>query len=140
MDPLIRTFTIPELDRGGLRRFGITIGAIVAGLFGLLLPWIFKHGLPTWPWVLGGGLVAWGIVAPASLRPVYRGWMRLAHLISRVTTPIVLGVVFLLFIVPTALILRLANRDPMARRLDPDQASYRLPARQAPATHMEKPY
>ena len=43
---------IPELDRAGLRKFGLTTGAIVALLFGLFLPWLFDFGLPRWPWML----------------------------------------------------------------------------------------
>ncbi len=62
----------PELDRKGLRSFGITTGAIVAVLFGLFFPWLLGHAMPLWPWVLFGTLAGWALVAPASLRPVYR--------------------------------------------------------------------
>ena len=33
---------IPELDRKGYREFGLVTGAIVAGLFGLLFPFLFS--------------------------------------------------------------------------------------------------
>ena len=85
---------IPELDRKGLREFGLVTGAIVAGLFGLFFPWLLETGLPAWPWAVGGGLGLWALVAPASLRPVYRTWMRLGLALSRITTPLILGVVF----------------------------------------------
>lgn len=32
---------IPELDKRGLRNFGLITGALFASLFGLLLPWRF---------------------------------------------------------------------------------------------------
>ena len=35
------THEIPELDREGLRQFGLTTGGIVAVLFGVVLPWLF---------------------------------------------------------------------------------------------------
>lgn len=44
---------IPELDRKGLRQFGLVTGGIVAGLFGLLFPWLLERALPLWP-SLGG--------------------------------------------------------------------------------------
>lgn len=36
---------IPQLDAKGLREFGLTTGAIIIGLFGLVLPLLFGH----WP-------------------------------------------------------------------------------------------
>ena len=38
--------TIPELDKKGLREFGLVTGGIVAGLFGLFFPWIFDRAFP----------------------------------------------------------------------------------------------
>ena len=67
----------------------------MAGLFGLFFPWLLEAQIPLWPWALAGILAAWALLAPASLRPVYRLWMRLGLLLSRITTPIVHGRVFL---------------------------------------------
>jgi hypothetical protein len=67
---------IPELDARGLRKFGLTTGAIVAVLFGALIPWAFGLHYPKWPWVLAGVLGLWALAAPATLHPVYLGWMR----------------------------------------------------------------
>ena len=64
---------IPEVDAAGLRQFAFVFGGIVAVLFGLLLPWLLDHGWPVWPWALAGGMALWGLVAPRSPRPVYRG-------------------------------------------------------------------
>ncbi|WP_295405566.1 SxtJ family membrane protein [uncultured Thiocystis sp.] len=131
---------IPELDTGGLRRFALTTGAIVATLFGLILPWLFGLRLPIWPWPLAAILMLWGLAAPRSLRPVYRGWMRFGLLLNRVTTPLILSLAFFLVFVPTGLIARLAGHDPMKRRLLPDADSYREPSQQATPESMEKPY
>ena len=38
--------TIPELDRKGLREFGITTGIIVVIIFGLFFPWLLEHAIP----------------------------------------------------------------------------------------------
>jgi len=131
---------IPELDRKGLREFGLTTGGIFASLFGLVFPWVLGRPYPLWPWVLGGLLVVWAGVAPASLRGPYRLWMRGAMLLSRVTTPVLMSVIFFLVITPTALLMRLVAYDPLTRRFDPTAKSYRLPPRHAPKTHMEGPF
>ena len=131
---------IPELDRKGLREFGFTTGAIVAVLFGLGFPWLLDTAIPVWPWGLGGVLAVWGLVAPASLRPIYRGWMRLGLLLGRITTPIVLGVVFYVVFAPVGLVIRALGRDPMARRLDRSAESYRIDSRRGARQDVERPF
>jgi Saxitoxin biosynthesis operon protein SxtJ len=131
---------IAELDRRGLRDFGLVTGAIFMALFGLFFPWMLEIAIPIWPWVLGGVLAVWGLAAPATLKPVYRAWMRVGLLLNRITTPIVLGVVFFLVIFPTGLVMRLFGRDPMARRLDDDVKSYRVPSSKAAKENMERPF
>ena len=131
---------IPNLDAKGLRHFALTTGAIVAVLFGLALPWLFDWSIPWWPFVLAAVLGLWGLVAPTTLRPLYRGWMSLGLLLNRVTSPLILGIVFYLVILPMGLIMRLAGRDPMRRRLSVDAPTYREPSHVASRQSMEKPF
>jgi len=132
---------IPELDATGLRKFGLTTGAIVAVLFGGLIPWLFGLAYPKWPWVLAGVLGIWALAAPATLVPVYRGWMRFGLVIGAATSRVVLGILFYLVILPTGLLMRLTGKDPMRRRFDPDAASYRQPpSRALQSKHMENPF
>lgn len=130
---------IPELDRKGLREFGLVTGGIVAGLFGLFFPWLLERSLPLWPWIVCGVLGVWGLIAPLSLRPVYRGWMRFGLMLSKVMTPLIMGIVFFVVITPVALILKIVGNDPMARKFD-DSESYRVPTKKAPTENLEKPY
>lgn len=131
---------IPELDRKGLREFGLVTGAIIAGLFGLFFPWLFETAIPLWPWVVCAVLGAWALIAPQSLGRVYYWWMRFALLLSRITTPIILGIVFYLVVMPVGLIMRLVGHDPMARRLDDGLKSYRVTTEKPSRENMEKPF
>jgi len=131
---------IKALDRNGLREFGIVTGAIVAVLFGLLLPWLLGTRIPLWPWVLAGTLVVWALVAPGSLGPVYRVWMRFGLLIGSVTTPLILGIVFFLLIMPMGLVMRAFGHDPLSRALDEEAASYRVPSQKTDAESIERPF
>lgn len=134
------THTIPDLDRKGLREFGLVTGGALAGLFGLVLPWLLDFSIPLWPWVTGGVLGLWGLVAPMSLRPIHYWWMRFALLLSHITTPLILGIVFFLVFVPVALVMRLFGRDAMVRRFDDRAPSYRVPSQKAPREQLEKPF
>ena len=132
--------TIPKLDHQGLRRFGLVTGALFALLFGLFFPWVLSTHVPTWPWIITVVLAIWALVAPQSLQPVYYYWMRLALLLNRFTTPIILGIVFYLLILPIGLIMRLSRPDPMARRWDDAAQSYRSASRKIARSDMEKPF
>lgn len=130
---------IPELDRKGLREFGLVTGAIVAVLFGLFFPWLLEHSFPLWPWVVFGVMGAWGLVAPFSLQPVYRVWMRFGLLLSKITTPIIMGLVFYVVITPFALVLKIAGKDAMRRKFDRSD-TYRIGREKVRAGSLEHPY
>lgn len=130
---------IPELDARGLRNFALTTGAILATLFGIAFPYLFSRPWPVWPWVVFAILAVWGITAPNSLRPVYRGWMHVGLLLSKVTTPIILTLVFIIAIIPTAIVLRLLGKDMMRRKTD-GSPSYRVASKNPSVENMEKPY
>lgn len=131
---------IPELDRKGLREFGLTTGAIVALLFGLFFPWILEHGFPVWPWAVAVVLGAWALLAPASLRPVYRVWMRLGLLLSKVTVPVIMLAVFLLVITPLGLARRALGKSAIPKRPLPTVDTYRVPAKRIREEDLERPF
>ena len=135
------TDSIPQLDRQGLRRFAITTGLLVGGIFGLLIPWVFDLAWPLSPWVIATLLVLWGLVLPDSVVYFYRSWMRLALILNKVTSPLVMGGVFYLVVLPTGLIMRwVARRDPMRRRLDHEQQSYRETYKATEGSDLRRPF
>lgn len=133
---------IPDLDDKGLREFALTTGAIVAVLFGLLLPWVFgSAGYPIWPWIFFAVFAIWGFVAPSTLKWVYRTWMRFGLLLSKVTTPIIMGIIFFIVLAPMALILRfVVRKDPLRRKLDGDAATYRIVSEKSDPANLERPF
>ena len=134
------TDDIAELDAKGLREFALLTAAILVVLFGLALPGLFGFRWPLWPWLLACLLVSWGLLAPASLRLVYRGWMRFGLLMNRIMTPVVLGLVFFVVITPVALVMKMMRKDPMARSLPAATNSYRVPSTKPAREKMERPY
>jgi hypothetical protein len=130
-----------KMDAGVLRRFGLTVGAALAVVFGLLLPWLWAGAYPLWPWLAGSGLALLGWLKPAWLTPIYRSWMRLALALGWLNTRLILSLVFYGFMTPVALILRWTGKDPLHRRFDPGADSYRVAATPRPdTTHFERPF
>jgi len=127
-------------DKKELRKFGLVAGAITAALFGLLLPWLFDRAIPLWPWIVAGVLWLWGGLLPGSLLPVYRVWMGIGHVLGWINTRIILGVLFYILFLPTGLVMRMVSKDPMARKIDKSEKSYRLESDRPTKNHVERPY
>jgi len=131
---------IKELDNKGLREFGLIGGAIVAILFGLILPVFRHHSLPVLPWIIGVFFWIWAIVAPKTLNFVYQIWMRIGLALGWIQTRLILGMVFYVIICPMALIKRLLNRDSMTRSFEPNLSSYALTSKIKTKESMERPF
>jgi hypothetical protein len=101
-----------RLTPGEGRKFAVTLGAAFDVLAGVA--WWRGSPRPT----LVFGLVAaafalGGLLAPGKLGPVYRAWMGFAHILSKVTTPIFMGVVYFVVITPIAAIRRALGGNPL---------------------------
>lgn len=132
---------IPKLDKKGLREFGLVTGGIVAGLFGLLLPLLFRHSLPSWPWIVATILVSLALLSPRSLAPVYQIWMRIGLVLGFINTRIILSIMFYGVFAPMGMMMRvLFKRDPMNREVKRNLATYRITSLDRPSKSMEKPY
>ena len=132
--------TIENPGSNELRKFGLVSAAIVVALFGLLLPWLFDFAWPKWPWILGGVLGLWGLLAPASLFFVYKYWMKFGQIAGWINTRIILGLLFFLLFFPVGVMMRLFASDPMRRKLDKDSKTYRIESAPLEQYHADKPY
>lgn len=103
------------------RRFGLTVGTAFLALAAVAW-WRANPVVMVGLGALGGNLVVAALLVPARLVPVERQWMRLAHLISRVTTPVVMSVLFLLVLLPVGLLRRTFGGNPLVHA--PKESSY----------------
>jgi len=79
-----------------------------------------------------------GLIAPTRLRRVERAWMALAHAISRVTTPLFMGIVYFLVLTPIGIFRRVVTKRTLTpsrssktfwidrQKVDPDAARRRM--------------
>jgi hypothetical protein len=105
-----------------IRKFGI-IAFVFFGCLCALGLWrqkpfaIYFFGLLS---LLGMGF----ILLPSLLKPVYDAWLRIAHLIGRTVTIVMLTLAYYLVITPSALIKRIFGGRPLPTRPDRELASY----------------
>ena len=62
------------------------------------------------------------------MRLLYMGWMRLGLLLNRVTSPILMGLVYFVVFTPVAVCLKILRRDLLHRSLDDNATTYRVDA------------
>jgi len=132
--------TIPELNPDGLRKFGLITAGLIAGLFGLAMPWLYGYSRPVWPWIILVVLALWSMILPASLRPVYRGWMRVALALGKVNSYLLLGLVFILIFSPAGMLMRLFGYDPLQLKYLAHASTYRKLSVTRKSDHMGRPY
>lgn len=132
--------TDPSPSRKELRQFGLVIGTVVGLVFGLLLPWLVGFAHPLWPWIVFGVLVLWALVWPASLRILWAPWMRMAHVLGKINTAILLAMLYFTMFTVMGLFARLFGHDPMARRRNAGSESYRVQSREPKQQNLKRPY
>ena len=96
------------------RRFGLLVGGAFVVLGGVSR-WRGHEWAPVVLWVLGGGLLLGGLLVPGRLGPVYRRWMGLALLLSKVTTPIFMGLIYFGLFTPMGFVRRLLGHNGLKR-------------------------
>ncbi len=72
---------------------------------------------------IAAALLAISLLAPHILRPLNIVWMKFAVLLNKIMSPIIMGVLFLVAIVPFGLAMQL-RRDPLQLKRRPDAKSY----------------
>jgi hypothetical protein len=103
-----------QVKMGSERSFGLVVAA--GFLLITLAPWL-RHREPRW-WglIVAVPLAALAIARPRMLRPLNVAWTRLGLMLNRVTSPVILGLVFYLAVVPTGLLMRAVGHDPLRRK------------------------
>ncbi len=100
-----------EVKRGSDRSFGFVF-AVVFLLVGLMP---LRHGAAVrwWAVALALAFVLAALLAPRLLAPLNRLWARFGDLLHKVTTPLIMGLLFYGALTPFALLMRLAGKDPL---------------------------
>lgn len=104
------------------RSFGIVFAVVFAII--ALFPVLFGGALRWWSVVIALVFVALALLAPTTLAPLNRIWMRFGLLLHKIVSPIVLGIMFFLVVTPIGLLMRVAGKDPLRLRLDKSARTY----------------
>ncbi|HET7362985.1 MAG TPA: SxtJ family membrane protein [Burkholderiales bacterium] len=107
--------TLPESALPSDRKFGWTFAALFVLIGAISHPWLIA---------LGALFAVVTVTRAQLLAPLKRAWMKLAELLNRVVSPVVMAVIFFVIFTPVALVMRAMGRDALCRRYEPQAPTY----------------
>jgi len=107
---------------GSERGFGV----VFAVVFAVIAAWplFFGGGVRWWSAVVAAVFLVAAFAAPRILAPLNRLWYRIGMALHGIVTPVIMGILFFLTVMPTGLIMRLFGKDPLRLRFDAEAQSY----------------
>jgi len=115
-----------------------TFGIVLAVFFGLVatLPVVRGGSVRWWSLVASAALLLLALAIPGILHPANIVWSKLALVLQRIISPIVLALLFLLGFAIMGALLRAFGKDLLRLKASPDQKSYWI-ARNPPGPSSE---
>jgi Saxitoxin biosynthesis operon protein SxtJ len=116
-----------------------SFGFVFAAVFSLVACLPLLHGKPVRAWAFGISalFLLLALIRPGLLGPANRLWTRLALLLSKITNPIMTGLMFYVVFTPLAIVLHLMGKDLLRLKAEPVADSFwitRSPPGPAPET------
>jgi hypothetical protein len=104
------------------RTFGLVFTAFFTIL--ALVPLLHHGHVRLWAIVVAAVFLVVALAAPKLLQPLNHLWFLIGKLLHRIVNPVIMGVLFYLVMTPAALLLRLAGKDLLSMKRDPEAKSY----------------
>ncbi|ABM72914.1 conserved hypothetical protein [Prochlorococcus marinus str. MIT 9515] len=104
------------ISKKQLREFGFLIGFGLPILIGWLLPVLAGHGFRLWTVWIGFPAFIIGMASPRLLYYPYKIWIALGHALGWVNSKIILGLIFIVILLPIAFIMRITGYDSLRTR------------------------
>lgn len=111
-----------EVKMGSEKSFGLVFAAV----FLIIALWPLMGGsMPRlWALAIAAVFAGLGMWRPRTLAPLNRLWFRFGLLLNKIVSPLVMGILYYVTVVPTGLIMRALGRDPLRVKPDPEATSY----------------
>ena len=97
------------------RAFGVSVGPVLL-LIAAILAWRGRLSLSAALAAIGSVLVICGLLRPSLLKRPSAWWWRVAHMLGWFNSRVLLVAIYVIVIVPVAVIRRLTGHDPLRLR------------------------
>ena len=103
-----------KLDNKKLKEFGLLISFGLPLLFGWFLPLIFDHEFKIWTLMISIPFFIISLTKPYLLYYPYKFWMSIGHILGWINSRIILGLIFVIILLPLSFIMRVFGYDPLS--------------------------
>ena len=103
-----------------------SFGLVFAGFFMLVGAYrLAVFSTIFWPWLIASAIFgALAIFLPELLRPLNKFWTSFGLLLHSTVGPVTLGILYIVAILPTALLVRVMGKDLLRLSSDPNAPTY----------------
>ena len=105
-----------NISKKKLREFGYIVAFGFPIIIGWIIPAISGHLFRSWTLWIGFSSLFFGILKPNLLFYPYVAWMKLGYILGWFNSKIILGLVYLLVLLPIALIMKIFGYDPLKEK------------------------
>ncbi len=108
-----------------LREFGFVFGIGLPLIFGFLIPYLTGHENRFWTLLVSFPFIFIAIFKPQLLMFFYKLWMKIGFFLGWINSRIILGIVYVIVLLPISFIAKLFGYDPLRINKDGDLISYK---------------
>ena len=98
-----------NIELGSNRSFGIVF--FVVFLLIALYPLTYSEGLTVWSIIISFIFLVLGLLNSKILTPLNKLWFRFGIFLSKIISPLIMGIIFFLVVTPIGLIMRILGKD-----------------------------
>ena len=102
-----------KIDNKKLKEFGLLISFGLPLIFGWVLPLIFDNEFKIWTLMISFPFFIIGLTKPSLLFYPYKFWMSIGHILGWINSRIILGLIFVIILLPLSLIMKVLGYDPL---------------------------
>jgi len=119
----IETLPGSAVRNSELRSFGLLVGAAFLAIG--LWPLLKQADVRSWAIIVATILILPALLRPAWLKFPHAAWLKIGAALGWFNTRLILGILYIVAIVPIALILRITGKTPLQLKFDKNAESYR---------------
>ena len=105
-----------KLAKKDLKEFAFVLGFGLPLIVGWLIPIIFGHQFRIWTLWVGTIFLLIGIIKPTLLHYLYILWMKIGELLGLINSYLILGIVFIIVLLPISLFMKTTGYDPLRKK------------------------
>ena len=111
-----------KIKAGTERNFGLVFAAVFVIIS--LYPLWFGKNIHLWACIIAFIFFFFAIFLPKALIVPNKLWFKFGMLLGAIVSPIIMGIIFFLTVIPTGIIIRLLGKDLLHQKLNKSKKSY----------------